>query len=455
MKYLRLNLKKDVDKELFICLGVTSSELDQQLYAKYMGREFSSGETKKIRNRLYYWSHFELGLVHTSYGVFRKVDLKAAVQLAKQLGFKRVLCLSLGHLSTEGQGVDLVKEEISQAISQNSQYQLYMNLLDTAKSEKLHRPFVLNMENILGFDHQEDRFFTNLVDFYMFGDAEKLASFEEKVLQKENFLNIYYSVFDDFQGKCLLRELKIIPDVEDGEDARWKIRFSGKNDFVFYFHTEDIEFVYDGIKDYFEVHQKIKHVYLTASGFKALSLIQEQLLHEEAEIHWFDFSTAALSFYKTLLQNWDGVDYPKYIAEHYSLVGQTPSSEDKENWEKLWKKTLSVFLGPENFKLLWEKLKKMKHHFLNIDLIENPQKFVDFVADQKESVVFLSNIFDYQATIMKGSFSVFKSYIDLICLLKQKQNDIFVTGGNVYGTTTDFFVKELVDVAPGLDDSYL
>ena len=163
-------------------------------------------------------------------------------------------------------------------------------------------------------------------------------------------------------------------------------------------------------------------------------------------ITWFDFSQVSLDLKKDMMENWDGKDYPAFVRQFCDKKGMDYGKRDLEEWEQLWEEELDLWGGQSHFISAWKKLCGVPQRFCNVDLIQEPEKLCEIVKDEPRSIVLISNIYDYQATILQGSQKVTGSYVRLLEGLQAKTNNIYLDGGNLFGERETFFVKECGDI---------
>jgi len=114
-------------------------------------------------------------------------------------------------------------------------------------------------------------------------------------------------------------------------------------------------------------------IFSAAAGFKTMKLLDNNGFHENTVVTYYDWCPASLNFKKHLLKTWDGINFDKWLLDHdleYNF-----SSTYRGNYQEFWKLEIKKEFGTEeNFKILWDRYSKLKHNFIIVDLVNDPQK---------------------------------------------------------------------------------
>lgn len=149
---------------------------------------------------------------------------------------------------------------------------------------------------------------------------------------------------------------------------------------------------------------KISNLYCVAAGFKPNMLLQTHGFDRDTCVTFFDYSQQALNIRKTLLDEWDGVDYPDFCR---SLIQRYPECEtfyqlwngigaSEINWDdayQLWEDELKKWGGAEKFQSAWNAQRALKFNFVHGDFINNPEPLLSQVSNSNGSVIWWSNAF--------------------------------------------------------------
>lgn len=127
-------------------------------------------------------------------------------------------------------------------------------------------------------------------------------------------------------------------------------------------------------------------IFSAAAGFKPIGLLRNNTFHEKTVVNYYDWCTASLNFKKHLLETWDGIDFDKWLLEHdlqYNF-----SSTYRGNYKQFWEQEIKKEFGSkQSFKELWDRYKKLEHHYFVIDLVNEPDKLFDEINKYTGNVV--------------------------------------------------------------------
>lgn len=201
----------------------------------------------------------------------------------------------------------------------------------------------------------------------------------------------------------------------------WMRKLSYQNfiekDRVYAFNTERLSA--EGVRS----PGPIDAIYCAAAGFKPLALLRNNQFHDNTVVHYFDWCNSSLNFKKHLLETWDGIDFHKWLLEHdleYNF-----SSTYRGNYEEFWKMELEKEFGSsDDFKILWDRYRKLEHHFHVIDIVNEPEKLFSLMEGQAgNKVLWTTNIWaslqlhwNVDIDIIEQKWLIFESLIpeDLI-----------------------------------------
>lgn len=114
-----------------------------------------------------------------------------------------------------------------------------------------------------------------------------------------------------------------------------------------------------------------------AAGFKPLSILSANGFKDTTEVHYFDWCEASLNYKKELLETWDGLDLDKWLLDRdlkYNF-----SSTYRGTYKQYWDLEVSEHGGPEKFKELWDRYRKLTHGFHIVDIVNHPETLFDVI----------------------------------------------------------------------------
>ena len=159
-----------------------------------------------------------------------------------------------------------------------------------------------------------------------------------------------------------------------------------EKDRVYAFNTERLSA--EGIRS----PGPVDNLFCAAAGFKPVALLRNNQFHDKTVVHYFDWCNSSLDFKKHLIETWDGLDFDKWLLEHdlqYNF-----SSTYRGNYHEFWRSELKNEFGSDSeFKELWDRYRKLEHHFHVIDIVNEPEKLFDIINNSVgNNVLWTTNI---------------------------------------------------------------
>jgi len=151
-------------------------------------------------------------------------------------------------------------------------------------------------------------------------------------------------------------------------------------------------------------NQIISNLYCVAAGFKPNMLLHRHGFDSNTTVTFFDYSPQALKIRKTLINEWDGLDYPSFCKQ---LMQRFPSNEtfyqlwnginpEQINWddvEILWQRELSHWGGSKAFQKQWLAQQQLNYQFVHGDVVNTPQPILETIKEVDGCVIWWSNAF--------------------------------------------------------------
>jgi hypothetical protein len=133
-------------------------------------------------------------------------------------------------------------------------------------------------------------------------------------------------------------------------------------------------------------------IFSAAAGFKTMKLLDNNGFHKNTVVTYYDWCDASLKFKKHLLETWDGLDFDKWLLKHdleYNF-----SSTYRGNYLEFWEQEIKKEFGTkEEFKELWDRYRLLKHNFIVVDLVNEPEKlFAEISKHIGNKVLWTTNI---------------------------------------------------------------
>jgi hypothetical protein len=148
----------------------------------------------------------------------------------------------------------------------------------------------------------------------------------------------------------------------------------------------------------------ISDLYCVAAGFKPNMLMRRQGFLANTKVTFFDYSEQALKVRKTLVQEWDGLNYPAFCRKlmdrfpadktFYQLWdGLQPDQIDWDDVDRLWELELNQWGGAEVFRDCWQAQRALKYKYIQCDVVNNPKILLDRIKPSPSSTIWWSNAF--------------------------------------------------------------
>jgi hypothetical protein len=186
----------------------------------------------------------------------------------------------------------------------------------------------------------------------------------------------------------------------------------------------------------------ITTLYSVASGFKPNAILESLGFAAQTRVVFFDYSTTALEVRRLLLEEWDGKDFPAFIAAlfrrlpsdaaHYHLWdGLTPETLDSKSAERAWQRELELWGGPQAFEDHWSRYRTLRHEFVRCDVLSDVALLLACVEPEENAVIWWSNAFFsvwgnwlFDAAERKGRYERF------VDALAERNPDLFLYGSD-------------------------
>lgn len=146
----------------------------------------------------------------------------------------------------------------------------------------------------------------------------------------------------------------------------------------------------------------VSSLYSVAAGFKPNRILQTHGMDAHTRVVFFDYSSKALDVRRTLVEEWDGEDFPGFVRElfrrfpapdtYYQLwSGARPDAMDWEVFEGLWQREVARLGGAAAFRDHWRRYRTLPHEYLLCDLLADPETVVARIRPEDDAVIWFSN----------------------------------------------------------------
>jgi hypothetical protein len=193
----------------------------------------------------------------------------------------------------------------------------------------------------------------------------------------------------------------------------------------------------------------VSTIYSVAAGFKPNRILQTHGFNENTRVVFFDYSPNALKIRKTIVSEWNGKDFPRFVKYLFKLFPHPENfyqlwdnrSPDDVNWaelERFWLQELQRFGGRREFTKHWNTYRKLRHKYICCDVLRSPGKLIERMSSEKNAVIWFSN----------APFTVYSNwhhtpeqrkqfYDDFISQLATRNPDILIYGADYTNTSVN------------------
>jgi hypothetical protein len=146
-------------------------------------------------------------------------------------------------------------------------------------------------------------------------------------------------------------------------------------------------------KHIFINENKLDHLVTTGTGLNWVHNITRLGYDENTKITFIDISYSVLSFMKSLVEEWDGVDYATFYMKQLKFVPNNYNL-DLVNHERRIRAWFTEFQTEfDNFQETWNKVKNIKFNFVLTDLFSNNN--FDYIDPNETTLVNVSDAFNH------------------------------------------------------------
>lgn len=148
----------------------------------------------------------------------------------------------------------------------------------------------------------------------------------------------------------------------------------------------------------------ISSLYSVAAGFKPNRILHTHGWDDATRVVFFDYSPVALTIREYMIDEWDGQDFPDFVAQlfrtypppetFYQLWGDlTPDQVAASDIERMWRRELQRWNGAQIFQDHWQAYRQLDHAFVCCDLLTDPTPLCSQIDERSGSVIWWSNAF--------------------------------------------------------------
>jgi hypothetical protein len=149
----------------------------------------------------------------------------------------------------------------------------------------------------------------------------------------------------------------------------------------------------------------VSAVYGVAAGFKVNRILHTHGFDGKTRVFHYDYSPVALGIKKAQVEEWDGRDYPAFIASvaerfpdaFYQLWGlwgaPRPGALNLDMVKAIWDNELRLWGGEEAFVEHWSRFRTLSQSFVHCDLYARSGPLLDSIVPDPGAILWWSNAF--------------------------------------------------------------
>jgi hypothetical protein len=131
-------------------------------------------------------------------------------------------------------------------------------------------------------------------------------------------------------------------------------------------------------------------LFAVASGFKPNRLLATHGMGASTRVVMFDANARALDLRRRMIDQWDGVDFPRFVRDADAGLVLHPHTDSIDAW---WATELARWGGPEVFARHWRGYRLLEHRFVHCDVMREPSRVLLPVGTDDRAVIWWSNAF--------------------------------------------------------------
>jgi hypothetical protein len=208
---------------------------------------------------------------------------------------------------------------------------------------------------------------------------------------------------------------------------------------VFYWNTEGMTDVDD-----LPTTAGVNTFHLVAAGLKSFKIIDRVGAESDVQVSFYDVNPDSLLFFKTQYEQWDGEDYPDFIAwaERRLKTNAEFSIPEPSDPQSRWDGFLSSFGGPSRWREFWRVYRKAKVTFTQVNILADPAALSRFPVGDTH-LTWISNILNIPQVNRFSLPELIHLHTNLLSYLEFKANSYFVGQDFFHTRYSGLFTHEM------------
>lgn len=146
----------------------------------------------------------------------------------------------------------------------------------------------------------------------------------------------------------------------------------------------------------------VSTLYAVAAGFKPNRILQTHGMDPETRVVFFDYSAQALAVRRTMVEEWDGEDFPRFargLLDRFPPSGTfyqggadaRPDTIDWTAFRARWDREVGRLGGPAVFREHWRRYRALPHTYVRGDVLVAAAPLLAHVRREPRAVMWFSN----------------------------------------------------------------
>jgi hypothetical protein len=151
----------------------------------------------------------------------------------------------------------------------------------------------------------------------------------------------------------------------------------------------------------------VSTLYCVAAGFKPNRMLQTHGFDAHTRVVYFDYSQAALDVRRFMVEQWDGVDFPRFVRRVFQRFpspqtfyqlwdNATADTVSDDELDFLWQRELQRWGGSEALRDHWQQYARLAHEYVCCDVLTDPSPLLARMASgagATSAMIWWSNAF--------------------------------------------------------------
>ena len=438
---------------------------DEQLHSNIDNNEYVR-ILKKIGN-ISLTNHVD-GAICISYGEINGRDFNELVERFRSMNYEYAVFWFEGCMPME----EFEEEFLSWAVD-NNDWQVMGHLEFENRVALFGQQFiVINLNNIDEINFRQ-LYKTNTYPKFKESTSEpKYIKGSKKYFDHDNVKQYLYHFFDHFMYRCLDLEYTIINipnsikdtvfSINPDKDVEHTLSWLTNQDFHRKTYDEKSQYKFDHVAgdkwmlyEFLNMSNEILYVTNTedypeesiveqakdtnviicpASGLNQFLFAMPHIDTLE-KIVWTDFNPMSIRWLTHIIDNWDGYNFRQFFEDSKPLL-LAWGLKDLEflNYRDKQVDELTEMFNTDEINAKYNRLRKIEHVFLNIDIVNQYDQILPHVNDSNV-ILQLSNIYSYEINyIVNKYFKAQAAFYGLVNGLLESNKNVYLRGDTPQGT---------------------